>query len=861
MSWTEAARGPGSRGAGLPACALCILVNLTPWLPGSLASAQREPVLKQINVPHSYYYREMYLPQATSGPSSVAWSPDGKELVYSMQGSLWRQRVGTTVAVQLTDGPGYDYQPDWSPDGRFIVYSSYRNDALELWALELASGTSTSLVANGAVNLEPRWSPDGTRIVYVSTAYQGRWHLYLLPMQGGRAGDPERISEENDSGLPRYYYSRFDHYLSPTWSPDGQELILVGNRGHVWGSGGLWRMAAHRGAAMREIRNEETTWKARPDWSRDGKRVVYSSYLGRQRNQLWLTTSEGGDPFELTYCECDHTAPRWSPDGRQVAFISNTGGNTALALVGVPGGAVATVAATTRHYLHPTGRLQLTLLEAPGRPAAARVSVTGADGRGWAPDSAWRHADDGFDRRDRRFELTYFHATGSASLTLPPGTYTVVVTKGLEFARSVRTLTVAAGHTAFARIQLTRLLDLPARGWWSGDLHVHMNYGGAYRNDPARLRFQAEAEDVHVVENLIVNKEQRIPDIALFQARPDPVSTPRTLVKHDEEYHTSYWGHTAHLGLTEGLILPNYAGYANTAAASLYPDNAAIFDLAHAQRGISGYVHPYEELPDLAGAAPPTHALPVDVALGKVDYVEVGGFSDHLATAEVWYRLLNAGFRLPAGAGTDAMANFASLHGPVGMNRVFVRSGATLRYRAWLEALKAGRTFVSNGPLLSFSLDGREAGDELRFPAGVHPVTARVTLRSSVPVERLEIVANGVVVAPIPLSADSLRADASIPLPITRSGWLTLRAYSRHSAPAVLDVYPFATTSPIYVTVAGQSVRSPEAARWFVRWIERMEAGAMTHAGWNDAAEKSQVLGRLARAKEIFRRLSEPPRN
>lgn len=112
MSWTEAARGPGSRGAGLPACALCILVNLTPWLPGSLASAQREPVLKQINVPHSYYYREMYLPQATSGPSSVAWSPDGKELVYSMQGSLWRQRVGTTVAVQLTDGPGYDYQPD-----------------------------------------------------------------------------------------------------------------------------------------------------------------------------------------------------------------------------------------------------------------------------------------------------------------------------------------------------------------------------------------------------------------------------------------------------------------------------------------------------------------------------------------------------------------------------------------------------------------------------------------------------------------------------------------------------------------------------------------------------------------------------
>lgn len=829
-------------------------------LAGSSAAAQREPVLKQVNVPHSYYYREMYLPQATSGPSSAAWSPDGKELVYSMQGTLWRQRIGTTTAVQLTDGPGYDYQPDWSPDGHYVVYASYRNDALELWLLELATGTSTLLVANGAVNLDPRWSPDGSRIAFISTAYEGRWHVYLLPMQAGRpAGNAERISEDHDSGLPRYYYSRYDHYLSPTWSPDGTELILVANRGHVWGSGGLWRMEARRGGALREIRNEETTWKARPDWSRDGKRVVYSSYLGRQRNQLWLTTSDGGDPFELTYCDCDQTAPRWSPDGRRIAFVSNAGGNTALAIVRIPGGATETLHATVRRYLHPTGQLQLLLAEAAGHPASARVSVTGSDGRGWAPDSAWRHADDGFDRRDRRFEFTYFHAAGAAELTLPAGEYTVVVTKGLEFARVVRKLRVRAGLRTTARFALARLLDLPARGWWSGDLHVHMNYGGAYRNDPARLRFQAEAEDLHVVEDLIVNKEQRIPDVALFRAQPDPVSTSRTVIKHDEEFHTSYWGHTGHLGLTEGLILPNYAGYANTAAASLYPDNAAIFALAHAQGGVSGYVHPYEELPDPAGATPLTHALPVDVALGNVDYLEVGGFSDHLATAEVWYRLLNAGFRLPAGAGTDAMANYASLHGPVGMNRVFVRSGATLDYRGWLAALKAGRTFVSNGPLLSFTLAGHSPGDELRFPAGVHPVTARVSLRSNVPVERLEIVANGVVVAPIPLSADSLRADATIPLPITRSGWLTLRAYARHSAPAVLDVYPFATTSPIYVIVADRPIRSPEAARWFVRWIERLEAGAAAHPGWNDAAEKAEVLGRLAQARERFQRLAEPP--
>src|SRR6185295_18738371 len=193
---------------------------------------------------------------------------------------------------------------------------------------------------------------------------------------------PERISEDRDSGLPRYYYSRFDHYLSPTWSPDGRELILVSNRGHAWGSGTLWRMAAEPGAPMREIHVEETTWGARPDWSRDGKRVVYASYLGRQWHQLWLMTAEGENPFQLTYGEFDATYPRWSPDGTRGAYISNAPGNTSLWIVEVPGGKRTEVTASERRYLHPMGQLRITTVDrATGRQVPARVSITGADGR------------------------------------------------------------------------------------------------------------------------------------------------------------------------------------------------------------------------------------------------------------------------------------------------------------------------------------------------------------------------------------------------------------------------------------------------------------------------------------------------
>jgi len=132
----------------LAASAVCLLV-----LPGG---AQRKPVLGQIQLPHPYYYREMYLPQLTTGPSAAAWSPDSKSLIFSMAGSLWRQSIEATFAQQITAGPGYDYQPDWARDGRWVVYASYHNDAIELHALDLQSGRSSQLTTGGIVNVEPR---------------------------------------------------------------------------------------------------------------------------------------------------------------------------------------------------------------------------------------------------------------------------------------------------------------------------------------------------------------------------------------------------------------------------------------------------------------------------------------------------------------------------------------------------------------------------------------------------------------------------------------------------------------------------------------------------------------------------------
>ncbi len=842
---------------------LLAAVALTAGTTWPLAAQQREPVLRQVQVPHPYYWREMYVPQVTSGPSSASWSPDGRELVYAMQGTLWRQRPGDTVARQLTRAEGYDHQPDWSRRGRWIVYASYREDAVQLRLLDLTTGTTRPLVADGQVHVDPRFSPDGTRLAWVSTGHAGRWHVFVAPFDHatGTLGPAERITEDRDSGLPRYYYSPWDHYLSPTWGPDGRELILVSNRGRIWGTGGFWRMAARAGAPMRELWYEETTWKARPDWAPDGRRVVYAGYHGRQWHQLWLMTADGGDPFQLTYGDFDATAPRWSPDGTRIAYVSNQDGNVALQVVEIPGGRITRVDPRHREYAGPVGRLTVRVRTGGGGgdPVSSRVTVRDTADRSWAPDDAWRHADEAFVRGERGFEVGYFHADGEARLTLPPGRYTVEAWKGPEWSAARVVVEVPARGSAAADLVLDRIMDLPSLGWWGADLHVHMNYGGAYRNTPARLVFQAGAEGLHLVENLVVNKEQRIPDIEAFRPGIDPASTDEVLLAHGEEFHTSFWGHTALLGLERHFLLPNYAGYVNTAAASLVPTNTGMFREGRGQGAVTGYVHPFDTGPDpFDRTAALRHALPVDAALGTLDYLEVMGYSDHHATAAVWYRLLNTGFRIAAGAGTDAFPNFASLRGPPGLVRVYARAGERLEHRRFLDALRAGRTMATNGPLVMLRVRRpgeaawHEPGDELALPAGRHRLEVHVSLRSNTPVDRLELIGNGRTLASIPPAGERTTRDTVIRVTMDRSGWLLVRAAGDRPREPILDLYPYATTSPVYVSVGGAPVRSAPDADFFIAWIGRVREEAARHEGWNTPAERTEVMTMLDAARAVF---------
>src|SRR5208283_4346072 len=218
-----------------------------------------------------------------------------------------------------------------------------------------------------------------------------------------------------------------------------------------------------------------------------------------------------------------------------------------------------------------------------GNPVAARVFVTSANGLAYAPNDAWMYADDSFDRSERPFEAHYFDTSGVSEITVPAGGVEVDVMRGFENHFEQRKQEVPPDGTTQLTIRLVPLLRKveAASNWTSGDVHVHMNYAGTYRNTPAHLIEQAAAENLGIVEDLVVNKEQRIPDIAYFSPQLDPASTTDHLLLHGQEFHTSYWGHLGLLNLTKNFILPGYVAYPNTAAASLYPTNANVADMAH----------------------------------------------------------------------------------------------------------------------------------------------------------------------------------------------------------------------------------------------------------------------------------------
>jgi TolB protein len=125
-------------------------------------------------------------------------------------------------------------------------------------------------------------------------------------------------------------------------------------------------------------------------------------------------------------------------------------------------------------------------------------------------------------------------------------------------------------------------------------------------------------------------------------------------------------------------------------------------------------------------------------------------------------------------------------------------------------------------------------------------------MRSPVPVQHLELIENGKVVKAFKLSGDRRRFDASGDAPVKIAGWLVLRAWNDGADPHVLDIYPYATTSPVYVELPGGLPPDPQDAAYFVAWLDRAIADAGSRTDYRTAQERDTILVYLGKARDKF---------
>jgi hypothetical protein len=518
----------------------------------------------------------------------------------------------------------------------------------------------------------------------------------------------------------------------------------------------------------------------------------------------------------------------------------------------------------------PAHPVRIRVQDENGRPATASFLIRDAKDRIY-PNISKRLAPDFY------FQPQVYRADG-ATIELPSGAYTLKVSRGPEYLSETRRISV--GGPSELLFKLARWIDPTREGWYPGDHHIHSAGCSHYENPtegvlPKDMWPQIDGEALSVASVLTWGPSYYFQK-QFFSGTDHQLSTPDRLMHYDLEvsgFPSSHAGHLVLLGLKD-------QDYPHTKRLEDWPTwTFPILRWAKAQGAVVGFAHsgwglevkskdlPNYEMPGFDGIG--ANEFIVDVTHpDTVDFISAGD-TPYVWELNIWYHTLNAGFRTRISGETDFPCIYDD---QVGMARSYAKVNGQLTYRKWIDAVKAGRSYVSDGRshLMDFAVNGTAAGtaeSELRLdaPARVKvalKVAARLDDQPNEAIRQLryddkpywdlerarigasrevpvEIIVNGAPVAVKNVVADGTPGTLTFDISVDRSSWIAAR------------VLPSSHTNPVFVLVGGKPIRaSRRSAEWCLNAVNQCwtQKAARIRATEVDDARKA-----YEHARQVYR--------
>jgi len=725
---------------------------------------------------HHVYLEGYELPVLNSGPMDPAPSPTNDQVVFSAKGWLWLYEPNVSKATRVTYSSGIDARPNWSPDGKQIVFVRDTGSDTQIVLLDLPSKKETVLVDSDRLELDPIFSASG-KFIYYSSAKNGSFDLWKLELSTSK--ETLLTTSKNLERLPVPLI-------------DEAKVIFLEKKGFSYDAIMLHDLSKNTSTHLVQ---ENFASQAAFSLSPNDETLVYTWPDGDNYELNLLNINVPESRMLLTKGSGLPLVPKFNKEGDWVYYAEyNKEEYSELKRISVYGGEPETLNVEVWDWQTPTGTLHITS-NVDGQKEAVRLSISDSNGHPVIPGRGVIHS-------EGQNGMVFFYSSGEVEVQAPIGELTIIATHGFETEKQVQKVKIAEGNNKVT-LNLERIWDASAEGWYAADNHFHLNYGGTNKLDPEDILVDLAAEGIDIGYPLVANLGNRFLEKHLmnYENEGSPI------LKFGQEVRSHYFGHLNIIGTRE-LYWPWVWGPSYDIYGKDDRLNAEPLRFARNKGALAGYVHPVsaqDPFQEKSHQSIPK-ALVADGVLGEIGILEIGClWTDEIGTASLWHEFLNLGIPIAMSAGSDVMNNFYRTMA-IGATRVYVKPEGPLTEQSFLKGLKKGRSFVSNGPQMVFTVNGKEAGDVVSTKK--KKVNWTLDTYSPVPYDKVEIFINGEVVwSTKSKDGNSLSYKGSVKVP--EGGWVTARVTGSKSEWPVMDSYIYSESSPIWFNETGST--SPAA--------------------------------------------------